>query len=147
MTQKKFPLWAGWLAVFSIFALNTFWLAPTVMRTQGPFAGNVTFILVRMGALAAFCYWLAALHQSKRWAVIRAASFAMFIEQVPFKALSIQLQGLASLQVAGEAAPTWDGILMYLGFSYILFVPVVILVAFVMSEIAVQRRKPKKSAA
>lgn len=138
--------------MFSVFALNIFWLSPAILATQGTFAGNLTFIFVRMGALAAFSYWLAASHQSKRWAVIRAASFAMFIEQVVFKAISIQIQGLQSLQAqTAEGTVTWDGVFMALGFSYILFVPVVILVAFVMTEIAAQHRKhqgkPKKSTA
>lgn len=140
-TSSRQKTFLGFVLVLALFALNIFVLSPLVLKLFGPFAANASFIVIRMGALFAFSFWLAAAQDLKRWSVIRSASFVMFIEQVAFKAIHFAILGLPN---TGQGPATWDGVLFGLAFAYVLFSPVMILVGFVASEAAKQFQMKKK---
>jgi hypothetical protein len=116
-----------------ILGVNLFVLCPWITERFGSLAGNGTYIGVRLATLLGFSAIAYQIGISRRPAIIRAAIFLLFLEQVAFKSVYMSADFRAHPQ-------GWEGVdhraaLFSLVMSFVVSVPFLILIAFVGTEI------------
>lgn len=120
-------------SALAIFAVNLFWLSPFLTRVWGPLVGNLTYLGIRIVVVIAVSGILGALWQGKSFKVFRATSILLFVDQVPLKYLWVRME------IARDPAPwqgaSQSGIIYGLALSYLMFVPFLVLISFLGSQI------------
>jgi hypothetical protein len=142
--MQKSRVWISlFLAAVALLGVNLFYLSPEMGKRVGELTGNNVYITVRLVTLFGFSFLTSWLAEKPRIFVIRKAAFLVLIDQIVFKAIFLLQQFQSSPQ-------NWEGVdhsgvLFSLAMSYVMTLPIIVLIAFMGTELGSLLLKKQKS--
>lgn len=125
-----------------VLELGLFVFGPLLQNSVGPVGANVFYVLLRVFTILVFSYLCVRRHKRSNYEALSLTGLLIFIDQVGFKSLWLWME-----MKRNPAA--WEGISLQVAlynsaFSYVVSLPVILLLAFVGALAA--SRKPSRSA-
>jgi len=115
------------LGALLVLVLNIWVIVPGLSRVAGDGAGVVAYTLIRVAVMIGLGYGLTQYAQRRRFQVLGTVAFVELIDQLVLKGISFmtQVEGVEPLTV-----------LYGMAVSYMMFLPMILIFAFVGSEIS-----------
>lgn len=127
--MKSFALF--FVAFAAILALNAFFLAPFLISKFDIATANIGYGSVRLAAYIVFSYLCARVYSHGRYQLMGATAFLAFVDQVVFKSILLWIDYQKN---PAEWADHFSGALFGSAMGYMVFLPIILLLAFLGSE-------------
>ncbi len=129
------------LAALTVLELGLFVFGPLLQKISGPVGANVFYILLRVVTIVVFGYVCVSRHKKNFYGALSLTGLLIFLDQVVFKSIWLWSE-MKRDPVAWEGV-TLSAALFNSAFSYIVSLPVIMLLAFVGALLASKR--PRQS--
>ena len=131
----------SFITSLAVLELGLFVFGPLLQNSFGPGPANIFYILLRVVTILVFSYLTVRKHGRDFYGALSFTGLLIFIDQVGFKSLWLWLE-------IRKNPAAWEGVdlktaLYNSAFSYVVSLPVILLLAFVGALLASRKRSPK----
>lgn len=121
-----------------ILELGLFVVGPALQNGVSPAAGNAFYIVLRLVTILGFSFVCVRKHKRSFYGALSMTGFLLFLDQVVFKSLWL-------VHEIKKNPAAWEGIdpksaVYNSAFSYIVSLPIILLLAFLGALLALRRR-------
>ena len=136
--------------ILTLFALNQFAFGPLLEKSAGPRAAQMVYVVVRVAGLVGLAYGLASDSKNgakrNRYQTLSTVIFVGFLDQVFLKGLWVKQDMLVHPEAWVGFEPSNASIFLTLAMGYLVFTPMILILAFFGMEATRFRRDWKAQA-
>lgn len=131
------------LSALGILELGLFVIGPALQNSMGPGAANLVYILMRVIAIAGMSFFAMHHFRGNLFKSLSLTGFLMFLDQVLFKSLWLSFE-------FKNNPKAWEGVelssaIYNSAFSYIVSLPIILLIGFLGAMIAMRKNSKPRS--
>ena len=126
------------LAAIAILEVGLFVIGPVLLKSSSPNAADAFYVIVRVATIVTFSFLCVRRYKKEMYGALSLTGLLIFIDQVIFKSIWIVL-------AMKKDPAAWEGVdtraaLFNSAFSYVVSLPVILLLAFVGALLAMRNK-------
>jgi len=132
LSMRKLSLGAFFGLCLAVLALNFFVIGPALLKSS-ELAGNLTFILVRLGVILAFAFVAGRFYGRARWDTIRLGSLLEFFDHVVYRSIAFALDYRSN--PGSYLGVEKSQMVMAVAFPFMIAFPIIVILCLVAGEV------------